>query len=250
MGNLMMRRSRVVVCCWLLSVPLCLAQAPTAVPNARSSVVIVQIKPELLDEWIELQKNEVIPALKKGGVVTRTVWRTVWGNSYEFAIATPFEKFAQRDSETPTVIALGQEAAARLGAKIRRCLVNSQSYVSYRIDDLSYIPPGESPPIAIAARVRIAPDKIPEWEGFIKSNVLPVYKKANARYVVSRRNFGANVNDRTLTTYAATFAELEAGSLLTHLLSPDALAKLTSKGASLSSPIETIVRQRQADLSF
>src|SRR5262249_36991142 len=44
---------------------------------------IVHVKPEMLTEWLDLQKNAVVPALKKAGVKTRTVllrrcdWRGV-----------------------------------------------------------------------------------------------------------------------------------------------------------------------------
>ena len=157
---------------------------------------------------------------------------------------------AQRDGQSPTAKALGAEAAARLGAKLRRCVVSSQSYVAYRMPELSNIPAGAAPPIAVSTRVRLAPGKAPEWENFVKTELLPIYKKGNARYQVSRRSVGANTNDRTLTTYAATFAELDAGSLLVRTLGADGVAKVMAKGTGLSTPVETLVRQRVADLSY
>ncbi len=227
---------------------VCLAQTPA--PVTRNNVTITHVKPDMLDEWVDLQKNEVIPALKKAGVASRTVLRTVWGSGYEFTAVTPLAKFADRDGQNPIVKALGAEAAARLGAKLRRCVVSSQSYVGIRMDELSNIPSGAAPPISISTRVRVAPGKGAEWANFVKTELLPIYKKANARYQVSRRSFGANTNDRMLSTYAANFAELDAGSLLTRTLGADGVAKVMAKGTGLSTSIETLVRQRVADLSY
>ena len=51
---------------------LCLAQ-PTPPPPARFFVTITQVKPEMLNEWMDIQKNEVNPMLKKAGIKQRTV---------------------------------------------------------------------------------------------------------------------------------------------------------------------------------
>ena len=234
----------------ILSGSVCFAQ--TTPPPARSAVTITHVNPAMLDEWVDLQKNEVMPALKKAGVPSRTTLRTVWGTGYEFVTITPLAKYADRDNPNQLTTALGAEASARLQAKLRRCIISSQSYISNRMEDLSNTPSGDLPPnvITVSTRSRVAPGKGEEWANFIKTEILPIYKKGNARYSVSSRGFGANGSDRTTTTYVAKFADLDAGSLVTRTLAPEALAKLRAKGVGLSSPIETIVRQRVADLSF
>ena len=57
---------------------LCAAQAVTP-----TLITVTQVKPEMLTEWIDLQKNEVIPALKKAGVKSREVRVGVLGRSVE-----------------------------------------------------------------------------------------------------------------------------------------------------------------------
>ena len=230
--------------------PVCLAQTTT--PPARSNVTITHVKPDMLDEWVDLQKNEVLPALKKAGVASRTTWRTVWGNGYEFLTFTPLAKYAERDEPNPLTKALGAEASARLQAKLRRCVESSQSYVSSRMEDLSNIPTTAIPPnaIVVVTRVRVAPGKAAEWANYVKTEILPVYKKANARYTVTSRGFGSNPNDRNIASYAANFAELDAGPLLTRTLGADAAAKVAAKGVGLSNVIERTVRRRVPDLSY
>jgi hypothetical protein len=57
-----------------LSLPaLCSAQ-PAPAPAPVSRVTITQVRPDMLNEWLDLQKNEVVPALKKARVATRTVY--------------------------------------------------------------------------------------------------------------------------------------------------------------------------------
>ena len=201
---------------------------------------------------MDLQKNEVLHAYKKAGVASRITLRTIWGSDYEFVTITPLAKYADRDNHNPLTRALGAEASARLQAKLRRCIVSSQSYVSNRLEDLSNTPSGDLPPnvITVSTRSRVAPGKAEEWANFIKAEILPIYKKGNARYSVSSRGFGANTSDRTTTTYVTKFADLDAGSLVTCTLSAEALAKVRAKSLGLSSPIETLVRQRVPDLSY
>jgi hypothetical protein len=71
-------------------------------------VTITHVKPDMLTEWIDLQKNEVVPALKKAGVKTRTVYVSgLFGPAGEYATIQPFEKYAEFDGDNPLIKALG-----------------------------------------------------------------------------------------------------------------------------------------------
>ncbi|MDP8980166.1 MAG: hypothetical protein M3O35_06210 [Acidobacteriota bacterium] len=225
---------------------LCLAQ------SAKSRVTITHVKPEMLIEWVDLQKNEVVPALKKAGIKTRTVYSSgLFGNSYEYVVVTPMEKFADFDAGNPLVKALGETASARLGEKLRKCTLSSQSFMSTRLDDLSN--PSESsepPPIITSTRLRIAPGKMPEFESIVKTDVLPVFKKAKAPYTVLRRGLGANPNDVTITTPHGNWADLDAPAPFVKALGAEGAAKVLAKFTGVSTVIETVARTRAADLSF
>jgi hypothetical protein len=228
---------------------LCLAQSAPATP-ARSQVVLVHIKPDMMNEWIDLQKNEVIPALKKAGVKTRTTYRTVFGNNYEFILITPLDKFAQLDGQGPFARALGAEGAARLTAKLSKCTESRQVFIANAQPELSNGPAGELPTMGVFTRRRVASGKMQEYENFIKSEVLPIYKKADARYTVSRRGLGANSNDMVSITWIDKAADLDAGSLVVRTLGPEGTAKLVAKGAGFATLMETVVRRRAPELSF
>jgi ABC-type sugar transport system substrate-binding protein len=52
------------------------AMAQSAAPMT-ARVTVTQVKPDMLNEWLDLEKNEVVPALKKGGQKTGTVYATL-----------------------------------------------------------------------------------------------------------------------------------------------------------------------------
>jgi hypothetical protein len=226
---------------------ICFAQ-PQSTATAR--VVYTHVKPDMLNEWLDLQKNEVIPALKKGGQMTRAVYATtLFGNSYEYVAITPFAKFADFDSPNPLVKALGEAGASRLQAKLRKCTESQTSYANTRLTDISNVLDAPTD-IIVTARYRIAPGKMPDFEALVKSDVLPVYKKAKVSLLVNRRGVGANPNDVTMVTGYSKMAGLDGGPFLTQQLGADGAAKLNAKFTGIRTLIEVAVRRRVADLSF
>jgi len=65
---------------------ICFAQnssAPPASPapaTVRYLVTVVQLKPDMANEWLDLRKNEVTPALKKGALNIEPFCGRRWGN--------------------------------------------------------------------------------------------------------------------------------------------------------------------------
>jgi len=205
----------------------------------------------MLNEWLDLQKNEVVPALKKANVKSQTIYATtLFGDGFEYTTITPFGKYAEFDDQAPVVRALGAAPAARLGEKIRKCIVSTTSYVITRQDDLSNVPDG--PPLTRIAttRIRVAPGKMTDYLNVIKTEITPAFKKAKLTLVVNRRGFGTNGNDLNVTTPLDKYADLDGQSPFVKALGQDGLTKLGPKLASMSAVFETIVRTRVADLSF
>jgi len=233
----------------VVAVPaLCLAQMAPA-PPAMSRVTVTQVRPDMLNEWLDLQKNEVVPALKKAGAKTRTVYSSgLFGKAGEYVIITPIEKYADFDAGNPLIKALGADGAARLGEKLRKCTVGSHSYAIARQADLSNAT--TPPPIIVSTRIRIAPGKFTDFQNLVKTEVLPIYKAANVSLTVSSRSLGANPTDVTLSSGMNKYADLDAGSPLLQKLGPEGVAKLLAKFTGISTVIEQVVRARVADLSF
>lgn len=228
---------------------LCLAQsAPT--PN-RSRVTITKVKPEMLNEWLDLQKNEVIPALKKAGIKSQTIYNTtLFGDGFEYTTITPFAKFSDFDGQAPVVRALGDAAAGRLGEKIRRCILSTTSYVITAQNDLSNALDSALPSRIATTRVRVAPGKMEDFLKIVKTDITPAYKKAKLTLLVNRRGLGTNGNDVTFTGPVAKYAEFDGPSPLVKALGQDGVAKLVAKIGPMAAVFETIVRTRVPELSF
>jgi hypothetical protein len=226
------------------------AAAQSAAPTT-ARVTVTQVKPDMLNEWLDLEKNEVVPAMKKGGQKTRTVYATrIFGNSYEYVAITPFEKYADFDGQSPMIKALGADGAARLNAKMRKCIVSTTSYGITRATDLSNVLEEAMPNMIVTARYRIATGKMAEFENLVKSDVLPVYKKGKTGLIVNRRGAGANPNDVTFSTVYNKFADMDGGPFLTKQLGREGADKLNAKFAGIRNLIDVYVRVRVPDLSF
>lgn len=247
------RRNGLTVGLFLSALSTCLAQTP-APANQRSLVRVSVVKPEMQIEWLALQKSEIVPALKKAGVASRTLLETLIGNVYEYYSITPFTSYSVLDGDSMLVKALGKEAGARLQAKINRCLESQSTFLSTRVDELSSLPktPGV---IWISTRFRVNAGKGNDFENFLKTDVLPFYARAKeagkiAGYSLSRRGVGANSRDRTVLVYLNKGADMDLGNPLTQALGTEGAAKVNAKGAAFAASVETMTRRRVAELSY
>ena len=224
------------------------AQMPP--PAAVSRVTVTQVRPDMLDEWLDLQKNELMPALKKGGVKTRTVYSSgLFGTAGEYVSIVPVEKFASFDEPNAQTKALGAEGAARLTAKLRKCIVSQHSYLTTRMAELSNTT--QTPPNFITVtRVRIPAGKAAEFQNIVKTEITPIYKKANVSLTVSQRGVGGNPSDFTLSSGLTKMADMDGGSPLVKALGQEAFLKLAAKITALGPVIDQVLRARVNDLSF
>ena len=219
-------------------------------PAARSQVVLVHIKSDMLNEWMDLQKNELVPVQKKAGVATRTTYQTVFGNTNEFLIVTPLGKYAEFDGPSQLEHVLGAGGAARLAAKLQKCLESRQVFISNSMPELSSGPAGQLPALGVFTRVRVATGKLEDYEAFVKSEILPIYKKADVGLTVTRRGLGADSSDIVQVSWLTKMADIDGGSPITRALGPAGAAKLLAKTAGMATLVEQVVRRRVPDLSY
>lgn len=92
----------------------------------------VQVRPGMADDYIAFVKNELVPALKKGGVKDFRVRRVEWGGSRDvFTTRRAVANFAELDGGSPIEKALGKDGSAAL-LKKSRALATTQ-YFLYRM---------------------------------------------------------------------------------------------------------------------
>jgi hypothetical protein len=243
----------VAVCTVASHSPALAASQTTTAPNTRSFVQVIRLKPDMVSEWIALQRDEVIPAQKKAGVTSRTTLVTQVGNAFEYTILTPFPTWAAMDTAPPLVRALGADGAAQLNAKLRKSILTQTSYMTNRVDSLT-IPDANAPVWRIAVR-RALPGKMQDYVAYYRSEVLPGLQKAKASgkiagSTIAIRGAGATSGEFTTVTYYAKFADLEAGDPLVQALGREAADRINAKSAQFATNTQVIIRRRIADLSF
>lgn len=229
------------------------AQTSAAPATSRFLVTVVRLRPELADQWLAVQREEVIPAQKQAGVASRVTLATSLGNAFEYAIILPFPSFAAMDGDAPLVRALGREGAARVNAKLRAAVHEQHSFLTNRQEALQ-VAPGDAPIWRTSVR-RVLPGQLSTYLAYLASDVLPGMKKAKsegriAGYGVATRGVGATSGELTTITYYAKFADMDAGDPLVGALGRDEANRINAKGTSLATTVTTVVRRRIADLSF
>lgn len=135
------------------------AAAKPALPKREMiQVTVVKVKPDLLNEWLEFQKNETIPMLQKAGATRRDAWQTgIFGDAGMYAFVVPIENFNQYDGDNPPLRALGAEGARAYAEKNRRFIVSSHTYAEQTRPDLGYEVKMSGPPkLALLSNVQIA----------------------------------------------------------------------------------------------
>lgn len=221
------------------------AAAPaTQAPAQRQllSFTFLRIKPEMGREWGEFRKSETLPMLQKAGVKQQVVLNSAIFGGGGYLIVTPIESLAQYDGPGPTTRALGQEGARAYGAKAARFVESAHSIAVETRPDLSIPPkPGELAKFAVVQTTTITQGYNVEYENFVKTQVLPLIKKAAPKgYLVSQVVYGGNLNQYFSAVLLDSFADLQ--KYREALNKEIAAAKLTGKGVGIVSRENAIYR--------
>lgn len=227
---------------------------PAAAPAKREmlQITVVKIKPELVTEWLAFQKNETIPMLKKAGIVRRDAWQTaVFGDGAMYAFVTPIESFTRYDGDAPAVRALGAEGARSYAEKNRRFVDATRTYAEQTRPDLGNDVKMTAPPkLALLSDVQIAMGKVPAYEALIKSDVLPVMRKAHLGYVVTQTVLGGDVSSFTTLIFYDSFADIGLGHPFQRILGAEGERQLSTKAAGIVTHLERSVIRYVPELSF
>ncbi len=102
-------------------------------------LVRVNVRPDMVDQWMATVKNELVPAWKKAGQSGVLARRVEYGGvRSQFTIRIPLNKWADLDGEPPLVKALGPDAMAKLVAKLNSMSSSEQLIYNY-VPDLSVL---------------------------------------------------------------------------------------------------------------
>lgn len=229
------------------------APPPPPPPRMFLAVTTVQVKPDSITEWLDLQRNEVIPAAKKGGLKFQEVWTTgVFGEGFQYVTVRPITSFAQFDSDSPQVRALGQEGSRALAAKIRR-LINSTHTTAYQTrPDLGYEGTSTAQPqLMIVTSVKVASGRNLEFESLVKNTVAPTMKRAGmSAYSVGQVVYGGDANEYVTLVPIPNFADNDKGSPFARADGPNGLARFLPRTYGIVLSAERSIMRLVPDLTF
>ena len=212
-----------------------------------------RLKPDMVEQWSALQKNEVVPALQKAGVKEYDVYQTVLGEDLEFLTVRPLAGIAEFDKPDMLARVLGVEAAAKLAAKLQQCSREVRRSIENRQDEF-LIDPGDAA-VQYASKYRAMPGRAQDYMNFIRTEMFPVMQKAKeagtfSGLTVTVSGHGGEWGLITLNMYYPEFAPLDGPPPVAKTLGPEGTRQFLAKGAGLITPLEWIVRKRIAELSF
>ena len=222
--------------------------------TTRLLVQVTHLKPDMVDEWRALQQNEVLPALKKAGVETRTTLETLFGDRPEFITIRPLTSFKEFDGQGALQQALGERGAATLIDKITACETSTVRYIVNRQEEFTV--GNLDAPIRVTTTYRVNPGAGPSYREFLRSQVLPLNKRGVQEgkivgFSVSITGQGSPEPGLWIqTTYLPNAAALDAGGLAGQLLSDAEAQLLGARAAQLRTNYRNTIRRRVAELSY
>jgi hypothetical protein len=105
-------------------------------------VLVTDVRPDKIGDYLDLVKNEILPTVKKGGVKDYTFASRRFGApNTQFISVAGMDSWADFDGEFGAEKGLGKEGYKAMVAKVRTLIASSQ-YDVYRFEpELSYLPP-------------------------------------------------------------------------------------------------------------
>jgi hypothetical protein len=236
---------------FLLTGPVSPGVAQTG--TTRLLVTVSHIKPDRLDEWLALQTNEVVPALKAAGVAERVVYQQLIGDMTSFVSVRPLPSFAEFDGEGLLQKALGVGKAADLTARLRDCTISIHRRIENRQDEFN-LDPGDAEAL-FYSRYRAMPGRSRDYMNFVREEMFPVMRQAQdegtfAGLSVTVSGQGGEAGLITLNMHYDDFVELDGPPPIAKTLGPEGTQEFLRKGAGLITPIEQLILRRIDALSF
>jgi hypothetical protein len=229
------------------------AQAPAGPPQPRIQVAVIQLKPDMMTTWEDLQKNEMIPAQKKAGLPWRhTIANGASGQGFTRVTLVPLANYAQLDMPGFIQRAVSAEANANYNAKLRPTIESQRtSIVTFQPNDSIVSNASAMQPLMVVQVFHTAPGKGAEFEASLKEDYLPAYKKAGVKdfwvYTTQQGDPGT-----ILVRPIAKYADLDRPGLLAQAaLTQEQQDKIGARrNATLGGPTTTTVGRFVPELSY
>jgi hypothetical protein len=235
---------------------------PTPAPSATATppaapvfmrLTIVEIRPEMVADYVALQKGETIPALQKAGLPFRHAWRTgQFGTGFMVAYIAPIASFASLDDPNPLLKSLGEEAYRQYQTKASKLIASTRTYALRDRPDLGLKTDGTPmAKLGVLASVEVVAGRANEWETVLKNEWTPALKKAGvANYSVSQVVLGGSVGQYYTFTPLENYAQLDKGHPLVQSIGEAGMNRIMAKMSPSTRSVERFIIRYDEELSF
>jgi hypothetical protein len=215
-------------------------------PPVRLRVQVTQVKPDMSAAFQDVQKNSIIPAMKKAG----RPWHT-------FVTVYPIASYAEFDQQPGALQrALGADEAAKVIAKLTPTIVGNRSWIQTLNQNMSISSNATTPPALVVVQdFQLIPGKNQEFADLMTSVYRPAYIKAGVKdFWVYNVNFGGPAGLVSTVRPIAKYAELDpqpgGGLLVRGGLTQEAAQLANQRRQTLVSGGETNLYRYVPDLSY
>jgi hypothetical protein len=112
-------------------------------------VLVTQVRPEKYKEYLDLVKDEIVPAAKKGGLKTYIFAEARYGApNTQVSSVVGMDNWADLDGEFGVEKGLRKEGYQSLLGKVRPLIVQAEVNEYRFLPDISYLPPAAATPAA------------------------------------------------------------------------------------------------------
>ncbi len=232
------------------------APKPSASGQMFVTLRVTDVKPDMMSEYVALQKSDTIPGLKKAGIEWRDVWRAaVVGSPGTVATVMPLKSLADLDGDPPMKKALGDDGYRAYMDKMSKVIASTRVYIVRARPDLGYKneanASGMGAKLGVLADVEVTPGRQADFETILKTEWVPGLKKAGVpSYTVSEVAFGGAIGQYFTFTPISNFAQLEKGHPIQQALGEAAFTKLMAKLGPNVRHAERIIIRYDDELSF
>jgi hypothetical protein len=224
---------------------------PLPAVSQRLLLQLVRVKPDMIDRFVFLQRNETVPALKKSGVPWREVYQTTAvGRTGLFAILTEITNMDQVDEAGALARTLGDGYAA-YQRRLRATVQESEASILRTRPDLSFLPGnGLVPRLAVVTRLETVPGKHQQFEAWVKSEYLDALRKSNCRaFWLSQTLLGRAGSEYWSLAFGDSFAAFDQ-SPMTQVFGSGENDRTAARTAEFVTRVERWIARYRDDLSF
>lgn len=205
-----------------------------------------EVKPDMLSEFTAAVKADKEAMTKAGYKRAQTWWRATTGSN-EVILVRYYKSYADMEStEKP------DSAVSLARARVMRCASSTETVVDEIIPEASTaVDRAKMPQYLRALRTTVKPERMADFEKWIRGEVGPIVKKANfPLYLSSQVRYGKTANQFTSVMGMASMAEFDGPVGISKAMSKADYDALIVKYTSMISHSELTIYRAMSDLNY